>query len=149
MGVAIAGAVIGTVGLISSFLGSRKASKAAKKEAKEQARLEGLLTNEQLRRLKIDERTMYGKTLAGFASGGVQATAPTLGGEARVQTGSPQAVMQEQASEFAQERQITSDVGATKVSQSLTRGKNVANAYKWQGYSNMASGISGILAGFG
>ena len=142
-------AVVGTVGLIAGFIGSKKAAKGAKKEAKEQARLEGLLTTEQMRRLGIDERTMYGETLAGYASGGVQATAPTLGGEARVQTGSPQQVIQEQASEFAAERQVTSDVGATKVSQALTRGRNVANAYKWEGYSNLASGISGILSGFG
>ena len=141
-------AVIGTVGLISGFLGSKKAAKGAKKESKEQARLEGLVTAEELRRLGIDERAMYGQTLAGYAGGGVQARAGTLGSEARLQTGSPQEVIQEQASEFAQQRQITSDVGATKVSQALTRGKNVADQYRWGGYANVASGVSSLLTNY-
>ena len=143
-----AGAVLGTIGLISGFIGSKKASKAAKEESKEQARLEGLLTDEQLRRIGIDQRNMYGETLAGYASGGVQATAPTLAGDARLQTGSPQQVIQEQTSEFDKQRQITSDVGATKVSQALTRGQNVADAYKWGGYANVASGVSSILTNY-
>ena len=141
-------AVISSIGLVSSFIGSKKASKAAKEESKEDARLEGLVTDEQLRRLRIDQRNMYGETLSGYAGGGVQATAPTLAGEARVQTGSPAQVIQEQTSEFAKQRQVTSEVGATKVSQSLTRGQNVADAYRWQGYSNVASGVSNILTNY-
>jgi hypothetical protein len=145
---AYAAAAIGTVGLITGFLGSKKASKAAKKQSKEEARLEGLVTAEKLRNLRIDERNLYGETLAGFASGGVQAVAPTLAGNARTQTGSPQQIISEQAKTFAGERSIVSQVGASKVAQSLQHGKNVAEAYKWGGYSNAATGISSILSNY-
>lgn len=147
MGVAIAAAAIGAVGLISSFISSRKGSKGAKKAAREEARLEGLTTQERLRQLDIEERAMYGQTLAGYAGSGVQAVAPGLG-QAQVQSGSPQAVLSEQAKEFGYQKQITEQVGATKVAQSLARGKNVAEQYKWQGYSNAAGGIANMLTAY-
>ena len=148
MGVAIAGAVIGAVGLISGFLSSRKAASSAKKEAKEQARLEGLVTQEKIRTLGIDERTLYGQTVSGYARGGVQAVGPTLGGGALPQTGTPQTVLGEQAREFAYQKDITQKVGATKAQAALTRGQNVADAYRWSGYANVASGISNILTSY-
>ena len=163
-GVAIAAVVVSAVGLISNFLGSKKAASAAKSEATEQARLEGLTTDEKIRRLGIDQRSLYGETLAGYASGGVLARAPSLGGALTlgdtfgsagdyggalsVMTGSPGAVIQEQAKEFAFERDITRKVGATKVSQALTRGENVADQYKYAGFSNVATGISSIMANY-
>jgi hypothetical protein len=39
-------------------------------------------------------------------------------------------------------------VGATKVAQGLARGDATADAYKYQGYSNAAMGISNILANY-
>ena len=137
-------AATGVASLITGFIGSKKAAKAAKKQSKEEARLEGLVTDEKLRQLGIDERVLFGETLAGYASGGVQARDPTFD-DARLQTGSPQQVIQEQVREFAAERQITKDVGASKVKQSLDRGSALATQYKWAGYGNLASGISGIL----
>ena len=148
MCVEIAGAVIGAVGLISGFLGRRKAASSAKKEAKEQARLEGLVTQEKIRTLGIDERTLYGETVSGYARGGVQAVGPTLGGGALPQTGTPQTVLGEQSREFAYQKDITQKVGATKAQAALTRGKNVADAYRWSGYANVASGISNILTSY-
>ena len=141
-------AAAGVAGLISGFIGSKKAGKAAKEQAQEEARLEGLVTQEKLRQLGIDERILYGETLAGYASGGVQAVAPSLTGPARTQTGSPTQVIQEQRKEFAAERLITEQVGASKVKQSLDRGDALKNQYKWQGYANVASGISGILGNY-
>ena len=145
---AIAGAVIGTVGLISNFIGSKKAASAAKDSAAEEARIMKLTTAERLRQLKTEERVMRGETLSGYARGGVLATAPTLDGQMRDQTGSPATVLGEQAREFAAERKITQQVGASNVQQALMRGKNTANAYKWQGYSNAASGISSLLTNY-
>jgi hypothetical protein len=139
---------VAAAGLVLNYVSSKKGSKGAKKESKEQARLEGLTTAEQLRILDIEQRAMYGNTLAGYAGGGVQATAPTLGGEARAQTGSPQAILAEQAKEFGLQKDITQKVGATKAAQALTRGKNVADDYRWTGYANVASGISNILASY-
>jgi hypothetical protein len=160
--IGVASAVVGVVGLISNFVGSKKAGKAAKKQSEEEARLEKLVTDEKLRNLRTDQRSLYGETLAGFASGGVLARAPSLesnltlgdsfggpgayGGSASVMTGSPSAVINEQALEFARERDITRKAGASKVAQSLQHGKNVASAYKWSGYSDTASGISNILS---
>ena len=151
--------VTSTLGLISNFLGSKKASSAAKQQAAEEARLEGLVTDEKLRQLRIDERTMYGQTLAGYASGGVLANAPTLEGtnmnrllgttgSAAPQTGSVQTTLSEQAKTFQEQRDITATVGASKVAQSLQRGQNVAEAYKWGGFANAASGISSILTNY-
>ena len=157
--VAAAMAAIAVVGLISNFVGSKKASSAAKKQASEEARIEGLVTDEKLRQLRIDERTLYGETMAGFAGGGVLANAPTLEGTnmdrllgttgaARPQTGSVQSVMSEQSKSFKQQRDITATVGASKVAQTLQHGKNVAEQYKYQGYGNAATGISNILANY-
>ena len=144
---ATAAVVIGTVGLITNFLGSKKASKAAKKQAAEEARINKLTTAERMRQIGIEEKTMFGETLAGYAGGGVQAMAPSLTGSTP-QTGSPQTVLAEQAKEFKYEREITSAVGASNVQQALQRGKSTADAYKWQGYSNAASSISNILTSY-
>ncbi len=152
-------AATGVVGLISGFVGSKKASKAAKKQAAEEARLEGLVTQEKLRQLRIDERTVYGETLAGYAGGGVQAVAPELQetgfnrllgttASVRPQSGSPQQILAEQAKTFQAERDITATVGASKVAQSLAHGRNVAEAYKWGGYSDAATGIANILSSY-
>jgi hypothetical protein len=147
MAAAIAGAVIGTIGLISGFLGSKKASKAAKEQAAEEARINQATTAERLRLLDKEERALYGQTLAGYASGGVLGIAPSLQ-QPQAMTGSPSTILKEQATEFAAEKAITREVGASNVAQALQRGKATAEAYKWQGYSNAASGISNILTSY-
>ena len=141
-------AAVQAVGLITSYIGSKKAAASAKEEAAEQARLEGMVTDEKIRTLGIDERTLYGETVSGYARGGVQAVGPTLGGGALPQTGTPQTVLAEQSREFAYQKDITQKVGATKAQAALTRGKNVADAYRWSGYANVASGISNILTSY-
>jgi hypothetical protein len=144
---AIAIAAIGTVGLITSFLGSKKAAKAAKEEAKEEARLEGLVTGEKIRNLGIEERTLYGDTLANYAMGGVQGIQPNLGASS-VTSGSPATIIAEQKKSFAAQKDITSKVGASKAQAALTRGKNVADYYRWSGYANVASSASNILTNY-
>jgi hypothetical protein len=170
MGVAIAGVVIGAVGLISSFLGSKKASKAAKKQAEEEARLERMVTRERIYQIGKEERQLYGETVAGYAGGGVLSSFGTTEkgsdyepvssylseygvisekqGTGLKLVGSAKSVIGEQATSFARERSITQRVGATKVAQGLARGKATADAYKYQGYSNAATGISNILANY-
>jgi hypothetical protein len=159
---AVAGLAIGAAGLLMNFIGSKKGAKAAKKEGAEEARLEGLVTDEKVRNLRTEQRSMYGETLAGYAGGGVLARAPSLesnltlgdsfggagayGGSDSVMTGSPSSVINEQALAFAGQRDITRKVGATKAQQSLTRGNNIADQYRYSGYANVASGISNILS---
>jgi hypothetical protein len=144
---AVAIAAIAAVGLITSFIGSKKAAKSAKEEAKEQARLEGLVTGEKIRTLGIDERTLYGETVAGYAGGGVQGMQPNLGAS-NVTAGSPMSVLAEQKKSFAAEKDIIGKVGASKAAAALTRGKNVADAYRWSGYANVASSVSNILTNY-
>jgi hypothetical protein len=140
----IVGAVVGTVGLISSFIGSKKASKAAKEQSELEAEHERMITAERQRQINKEERALYGETLAGYAGGGILIGQP---GQTRRSTpqGSVGSVTQEQATEFGFERAITGKVGASKVQQGLARGRAVADAYKYQGYANVATGISNIL----
>jgi hypothetical protein len=145
-GVAIASVVVGAVGVISSFLGSKKASKAAKKQAEEEARLERLVTAERVRQLGREERQLYGDTVAGYAGGGVLSSFGSMANVPRETIGSPGTVLAEQSAEFQREREITQKVGATKVAQGLARGKATAEAYKYAGYTNAAQGISNILS---
>jgi hypothetical protein len=146
-GFAAAAAVTGAVGLISSFIGSKKASKAAREQAALEAKHEGLITTERQRQINKEERALYGETLAGYAGGGVLIG---QGGQDRPPTpqGSVGSVIGEQRREFGFERAITGKVGATKVQQALAGGKATADAYKYQGYANVATGISSILANF-
>ena len=145
--IAIAAVAIAAVSVISNFLGSKKAASAAKKQAAEEARLEGLVTQEKLRTLKIDERTLYGQTLAGYAGGGVQGISPNLG-QTSITAGSPQAILAEQKKSFGAEKDIITQVGASKAQASLTRGRNLADQYRWSGYANVASGVSNILSNY-
>jgi hypothetical protein len=119
---------------VSSIVGGQKASKAAKGAAAEEARLEGLVTQEKIRNLKIQERVMRGETIAGYAGGGV-----------RVDVGSPTTILSEQASTFARERGITAQVGASRASQSLTRGEMMADQYKFSSYSSAASSLASMF----
>jgi hypothetical protein len=139
----VIGAVIGGLGLVSSFVGSRKAAKAAEEQAEEEARLEGAVTREKLAQLRIDERTQYGETIAGYAGGGVMSIIPGSGGQTA--TGSPASILQEQATAYRRQRDITEEVGATKAQMALTRGENLADKYRYSGYANVAAGISNLL----
>ena len=146
-----AGIGVAAVGIISGFLGAKKAGKAAKEQAAEEARIEGLTTKERIRQIGKEERDMYGQTIAGYTGGGVLASFGSMerGDVPRETIGSASPVLAEQAQEFAFERQITQETGASNVSQSLARGKSLANQYKYQSYSNAANSISKILMGFG
>ena len=133
------------VGLISSFLGSKKASKAAKKQAEIEAKQEGLLTDERLRQLGIAERVLYGETVAGAAGSGVLSSFGSIRDVPLTPIGSVGAVLEEQSKEFAFERKIVKEVGATKVQAGLAAGSATATAYKYKGYSDAFSGIGSIL----
>lgn len=143
--VQIAALALGAIGLVSSFVGAKKGEEAAKEQAALEAEQEEKVTKERLRQLGIDERVLFGETLAGYAGGGVLAAAPSLGRRTNVAFGSPQQIIQEQAKEFKAQRKITADVGATKVQQALAGGASLADQYRYSGYANVASGISNIL----
>ena len=128
---AIASTAIST---ITGFLGSKKAAKSAKKQAAEEARLEGIVTDEKIRRLDIEERAMAGETRAAYAGSGVLTGSP-----------SPQTVLQEQAREFQKQRDVTKEAGASKVASALGQGSATADYYRYSGYANVASGISNML----
>lgn len=131
-----------------SYASSKKGASAAKKQGKEEARMEGLLTDEKVRRLDIDERTLRGETLAGYTGGGVLSMMPGMG-DSNVMSGSPKSVLGEQAKEFAAEKSITKKAGASNVQQSLMGSRAVADQYRYSGYANVASSISSLLTSFG
>lgn len=163
----IAALALSAVGLISGFVGSQKAEKAAEKQADLEAAQERKVTDEKIRQLGIEERSMYGETIASYAGSGVQVTPP---GQAELRrfsrtnpysktsTGydivdapyaagasSPLIVLAEQAKEFAMQRKITKEVGATKVQASLQQGKSTADYYRYSGIANAASSASNLL----
>jgi hypothetical protein len=150
---AIAGTMIATtvVSTASQYLGAKKAEKSAKKQAKLQAEAEQKLTDERVLTLQKQERIQYGQTIAGYAGGGVLARAPGLDPKAGMtaMSGSPEAVVQEAAREFKHERDITREVGALNISQIKQAGRATANAYRFQGYASVASGIGSILSIYG
>lgn len=145
----VAAAAIGAVGLISGFIGSKKAAKAAREQAAEEARIEKLTTAERIRQIGKEERDLYGETIAGYTGGGVLSSFGSTQDTALNPLGSAASVLAEQKEEFGFERKITQETGASNVMQSLQRGKALSNQYKYQGYANLAGGISGLLSGFG
>ena len=145
----IASAVIGALGIISGFLGSKKAAKAAKEQSEEEAKAERELTAERVYQLGREERQLQGETVAGYAGGGVLSAFGSMGNVPRGTMGSARSVLSEQATTFQREVDITQRVGATKVQQGLAHGKALADRYKFEGYSNAATGIANILASFG
>ena len=78
---------------------------------------------------------LKGQTIAGFA-----------GSNVKTDVGAPLEIVKEQAKEFAHERKITAQVGASKAAQGLQRGRDVGDMYKYQSYSNLAKGASNIFS---
>jgi hypothetical protein len=133
-GLLVAGVAMQGLGMISDFVGGRKAASAAKKAGKKQASDERVITAERIRQLQIEERTLRGETIAKVA-----------GSHVKVGQGSPLEILAEQAREFSKERQITGQVGATKAAAALQRGRDVGSIAKYQSYSNIAQGASQIF----
>jgi hypothetical protein len=134
-GLLVAGVAMQGLGMISDFVGGRKAASAAKKAGKKQASDERVITAERIRQLQIEERTLRGETIGKVAASHV-----------KVDQGSPLEVLAEQVREFSKERQITQQVGASKAAASMQRGRDVGNIAKYQSYSNIASGASQIFS---
>ena len=147
MAIPLIAAGLSAVGLISSFVGSKKSEKAAKKQAAAQAAIDRKVTAEEVRVLEQDQRTAYGETIAGYAGGGVKAVAPNLTGETTPMSGSPLTILAEQTAEFGRLKEFTQDVGAANAQATLARGRNLANQYRYQGYANVANSITNILTG--
>lgn len=138
----IVGAALAGLGAITGIIGGNKASKAAKKQAREEARLEGIVTAEKVRQLEKQEVITRGETIAGYAGSGVKVGKNITSEGLRGMSGSPLMVLAEQAREFARERQVTQEAGASRAAQALGSGKAIADQYKYGGYSQAASGFA-------
>jgi hypothetical protein len=134
-GLIAAGIGLQAIGMLTGFLGAKKAESAAKRAAREEAVAEGKVTAERIRQLNVSEGVTRGETIAATAASGV-----------KVGQDSPLMLLANQASEFAHERRITQEVGATKAASALQRGRDVGNAVRYQSYSNLASGASNIFS---
>jgi hypothetical protein len=147
----VATAIIATTVVTSAiqYKGAKKAERSAKKQAKEAERIENRLTEERVREVDVTERVQYGRTVAGYAGGGVQAGAPGMD-KKQLNTGvagsSPNQIIQEAAREFARERELTKEVGASNALQIKMKGKATADMYRYQGYATLAQGIGTIFS---
>ena len=132
---AVAGIAVSVIGAGLSYKGSQDAGDAAKDASKEEARLEGLVTDARIEQIEREEMMMAEATTAAVAGSGVK-----VGG------GSELAVLADQASEFRKEQRITKEVGATRSRAALAGGAATAQQYKYQGYSQAASGLSAAFS---
>ena len=132
----VAGIMAG-IGALTSILGGVSASKKTKPAAKEEARLETLVTQAKILDLKRDEELLRGQTIAGAAGAGVKAD-----------VGSPLTIIAEQAREFERERRTVSQVGTTRASQAISRGRMVGRQAVYGGISSAASQASDAFSIF-
>ena len=87
--------------------------------------------------------------MATYAGSGVRVKDPRLReGKAQSALTSPLAVLAEQAAEYGRQKKFTADVGAANAQATLTRGRNLADQYRYQGYANVASSLSNILTNY-
>lgn len=125
-----------------SFLniwGGKKAKEEAEKFAGIESALELKLTGAKIADLKQEERVLAGTTRARAAGSGVKAD-----------TGSPLTILAEQARNFAKDRMITAQVGATKASNVELKGKMVGRQALYQGWQQGLTNLSKSLpAAFG
>lgn len=135
---------LAAVGAITSIMGGNKAAHAARRQAREEARMEGVVTAEKIRQIGKQEVITKGETIAGYAGSGVK-VGRGQGFDQSKAFGSPLTVLAEQAREFARERHIVSEVGASKAAQALGGGRSIADQYKFAGYSQAASNIADIF----
>jgi hypothetical protein len=115
---------------IASAFGGKSGSKAAKKAAEEAARQEKVVTAERIRQLQQEERSLAGQTRARSAGAG-----------AVIGSGSVLQVLAEQASEFARERRIVKQAGASRARAALDQGNAVANQAFYGGLGNLFAGL--------
>ena len=130
------------MGFVSSFLsiwGGIKGKEEAEKFAGIESALELKLTGAKIDDLKQDERVLAGQTRARAAGSGVKAD-----------TGSPLTILAEQARNFAKDRMITAQVGATKASNTVLRGKMVGRQSLYQGWGQgLDKATSTMMSAFG
>ncbi len=149
MGFPLFAAVAATSSLVGSAFSissSKRAARAANRQAALEAEREERVTAERLRQIDRDEQILRGETIASAAASGV-----------KVGEGSVLEILADQQAEFFRERQVTEEVGASKVAGALQRGSYVADRVRSQGIASAFSGIGnafdiaeryGIFSGF-
>lgn len=133
---AIAGAAVQAVGLISDFIGAKKQEHAAERAGERAAEAERRTTAERIRQIGIEERTLRGDTLAATAASRV-----------KVDSTSPLLVLAEQTREYGREKQFVREVGATQANAALQHGRDMAKSIRYQAYVDHIRGATGIAAG--
>lgn len=124
------GFVAAAMGVVS-LIQAHKAGSAADRSAKKEAALNDKVTKEKIALIGQDKRRLAGETRAAAAGSGVNAG-----------RGSVLQILAEQARTFDRESAFTTEVGAEKSGLIKQRGRNVASAAKYQGFSS-------ALASFG
>lgn len=116
---------------VLGFGSSRRARRAARRAAEAEARIERQVTDERIRQLYSEERTMAGETRAIAASSGIVAS-----------RGSPLMVLAEQAAEFAREREFTRKVGASRAQAAIAQGRAIGRQAQAQGLQSFVGGLT-------
>lgn len=119
-------------GAAFSIIGGSKAKRRAERQAAEEARLEGLVTQEKLRQMSVEQEIEQGSVRAQFAAAG-----------ADVNVGSPLNVMANQAAEFERLRRGVAEVGATRAANAQLRGKLQGEGIMWNSIGNALNTLGG------
>jgi hypothetical protein len=138
------------LGAVTSLVAGNKAASAARKQSREEARLEGIVTAEKVRQLQVQEVITKGETIGGYAGSRVKvnqgANFEQRAGDTRGVSGSPLVILAEQQRQFARERHVTRQAGASRTSQALQRGGAIADQYKYQGYSGGLTNLAQMFS---
>lgn len=132
------GAAFAIMGGLSSMLAGAKARRDAKTAAQHEATMEGHVTDAKIQSLDVEQRTLAGQTQARAA-----------GSNVKIGKGSPLQILAEQARNFADEKRIVRQAGATKAAQAQTRGKMVGNQAFYGGMSNAFSSFGSAFSMIG
>ena len=89
----------------------------------------------QLRQLDKEEKVLEGETIARTAASGV-----------RVGKGSPLSLLAEQAFEFSKEREVVSEVGASKAATALGSAAIQGRLARQSGYQSALAGAGSIFS---
>ena len=105
-------------------IGGIKAKSEAEKYAGIQAGMERDITAAKIDNINQEERLLAGQTRA-----------RTAGSNIKADVGSPLTILAEQAKNFAKDRMLTAQVGATKASNTLLSGKMTGRQALYSGWS--------------
>lgn len=143
---AVVGTAVAAYGIYSGEQAADDAARASRLSAEEEARLEGILTDEKVRRLGVEREQVIGQQRAGYAGSGVEVGSSQRRPGEQIASGSVMDVLTETATEFAREISVTRETGASRATNALARGNMVAQNYQNQARANSIQTASSVFS---